>query len=240
MGQSVSQFAHANPTTSGTFNSLVGSLDDLLKRAGESAARQIEGITQSRGATALRASVEALLRSTHLDHLLQVATSASQERPDILPSFRIPKKEGASIRGFRNAVARIAQAGQENRELLSKYGLGETMIEDLLATLEKYDGTVLQGVDGRQAHVEASAELTLIAGQVSRIVQVMDGFQRLRFAQDPEKLTAWDSARRIVAERRSPETSGDQAGSDAPSQAPAGPSGPSTGGTPASDVRPAA
>jgi len=240
MGQSVSQFAHANPTTSGTFNSLLASLDDLLKRAGESAARQIEGITRSRGATALRVSLEALPRSTHLDHVLQVAKSASQERPDVLPSFRIPRKEADSIRGFRNAVARIAQAGQEHRELLSKYGLAETMIEDLLAVLEKYDGAVLQGVDGRQVHVEASAELRLIAGQISRIVQVMDGFQRLRFAQDSEKLAAWDSARKVVAERRSPEGPEDQARTDTSNGAPPAPSGPSTSGTPPTDVRPAA
>jgi len=240
MGQGVSQFAHANPTTSATFNALLASLDDLLKRAGESAARQLEGITRSRGATALRASLAGVMRATHLDHMLQVATSASREQPDILPAFRVPKKEAASIRGFRNAAGRVAQAGEEHRELLSKYGLAETMIEDLLATLEKYDGAVLQGVEGRQVHVEASAELVRIAGEVSRIVQVMDGFQRLRFAREPEKLAAWESARKVVAGPRSSEGSADQAGSGAPAGAPAGPSGPSTSGTPASDVRPAA
>jgi hypothetical protein len=222
MGESVSEFGHATPTTSAAFNALLATLDDLLRRAKQAAARQLEGITQSRGATALRTSLEGVMRGTHLGHLAQVATSASQEEPNIRPAFRLAK-DARTIRGFRNGASRIAEAAQEHRELLSKYGLAETMIEDLVATLDKYDGAVLQGVEGRRSHVEASAELTRIAGEISRVVQVMDGFQQLRFARDPEKLAAWESARKVLAERRSPAETEE-----------------SNSGTPASDVRPAA
>jgi len=66
----------------------------------------------------------------------------------------------------------------------------------------------------------------------------MDGFQRLRFAQDPARLAAWESASNVVADRR-------PAAGDTPADGvtPQGgtPGGDSPGGGSLStDVRPAA
>lgn len=238
MGEKVSLFAHANPTTSATFNALLVALDGLIERAKLTAQRQIEGITQSRGASALRASLTSVMRGTHLGHLLQVATSAAQDQPEILPSFRLPK-EARTIRGFAVAAGRIAAAAQEHRDLLTQHGLAETMIEDLVAMLAKYDGAVLEGLESRSTHVEATAELERIANEITRVVRVMDGFQQLRFARDPEKLTAWESARK-VEERRPAVGPEDRSGSGSGAAQSTPEGNPSNSGSPASNVRPAA
>jgi len=56
-----------------------------------------------------------------------------------------------------------------------------------------------QVTDGRRAHVGARAELQHIAREVVRIVNVMDGFNRIRFAADSESLAAWVSSRKVLA-----------------------------------------
>jgi hypothetical protein len=50
---------------------------------------------------------------------------------------------------------------------------------------------VQQSAEGRRQHIGATAQLRVVADEIVRVVQVMDGFQRLRFAKDPERLAAW-------------------------------------------------
>ncbi len=225
MGASASQEAHANPTEDPSFSAALARLDELLQRARDAAARQLEGLTRARAAAAAAKAFQAVIRRTHLPHFTRVAELAAAEQPELAPAIRRPR-DSRTIRGFRTTAGAFVAMAQANQELMVKHGLALPVLNDLIALLDRYDQTVALKLDARHQHIGATAELNTVADQIVQVVQVMDGYQRLRFAQDPDRLAKWESASSLTSDRRSP---GD---------APVGES--AEGGTPPTDVRPAA
>jgi hypothetical protein len=211
MGDRAAEFSHANPADSAAYTALLGVLDQLRTRARTSAAQQLEGVAQARGGKDLRQTLEAELRSTHLPHLARVGASATQEQPEVGPTYRL-KGKLRTVRGFLTAVGAMAEAARSQRELLGRHGLQDAVLDDLTAKMSAYEEAVRQSVEGRRQHIGATADLQAVAEEIVRVVQVLDGFQRLRFARDPERLAAWVGASSIratphAAEPVSPEPS---------------------------------
>jgi hypothetical protein len=201
MGDRAAEFGHANPAESAAYTALLGVLDELRTRARTSAAQQLEGIAQARGASALRQALEAELRSTHLPHLARVGASATQDQPEVGPTYRL-KSTARTVRGFLTAVSAMAEAARGQRELLARHGLQDTVMDDLTTKVSAYEEAVRQSDQGRRQHIGATADLRAVGEEIVRVVQVMDGFQRLRFAKDPERLAAWVSASSVRATPR--------------------------------------
>jgi hypothetical protein len=60
--------------------------------------------------------------------------------------------------------------------------LAQSVLDNLVTMVDRFEQAVLQGVEARRQHVGASADLTTLAEkivQVVQVVQVMDGIQRL-------------------------------------------------------------
>jgi hypothetical protein len=109
---------------------------------------------------------------------------------------------------------------------LAKYGLVQSVLDELGQLLDQFDAAATQVNDGRTAHIGATAELHAVAQAIVRTVRAMDGRNRQRFANDAQLLGSWLSASMVLGQSR--------AGSDAPVAPP-------EGGTPAGgEVRPAA
>ena len=83
---------------------------------------------------------------------------------------------------------------QNQKELLVKHGLADTVLDSLVQSLDQFDQAVEQGTEGRRAHVGASAELDAVADEIVQIVKVMNGLNRFRFASNAESLASWESA----------------------------------------------
>jgi len=201
MGDRAAEFGHANPAESAAYTALLGVLDELRARARASAAQQLEGIAQARGASALRRALEAELRGTHLPHLARVGASATQDQPEVGPTYRL-KSTTRTVRGFLTAVGAMAEAARGQRELLARHGLQDAVMDDLTLKVGAYEEAVRQSAEGRRQHIGATADLRAVGEEIVRVVQVMDGFQRLRFARDPERLAAWVSASSVRATPR--------------------------------------
>jgi hypothetical protein len=238
MGESASHQAHAIPTEDSSFNAALARLDALLQRAKAAAARQLEGITRSRAASAAARSLQATIRGTHLPHIGRVVELAATDKPELVPAVH-QLRDSRTVSGFRTIAGAYVAVAQANQDLLVKHGLTLPVLTDLIAVLDKYDQTVALKLDARQQHIGATAELNSVADEIVQVVQVMDGFQRLRFAQDPDRLAAWESASSVLAGRRS------QADADTPVEGGGADGGQPVGGspgvsTPTTDVRPAA
>jgi hypothetical protein len=93
----------------------------------------------------------------------------------------------------------MAAEAANQKEVLIKHGLVETVLDSLNEVLDQFDVAVEHGSAGRQAHVGASAQLSAVADEVVQIVSVMDGLNRYRFLKDLELLSAWESASNVVA-----------------------------------------
>lgn len=237
MGESASQQAHSSPTDDSSFNAALARLDALLQRVKAAAARQLEGITRVRAASAAARSLQAAMRRTHLPHISRVVELAAEEKPELAPAVR-QTRESRTVRGFRTTAGAFVALAQANLELLVKYGLALPVLNDLIALLDRYDQAITLKLEARQQHVGATAELRSVADEIVQVVQVMDGFQRLRFAQDPDRLAAWESASSVPADRHSATPADDSAEGGTPTGGQ--PGGGSPGGASTSDVRPAA
>jgi hypothetical protein len=222
MGARALDFSRAHPDTSPGYGSALARLEERLTRAEQLAMQQREGIRQVHAASTRKGTLRRMMRQGHLSHLAHVAEVAAREAPELADQFVLTHATRPYL-AFRTAARAMAAEALNRRELLEKHGLAGTVLESLAEALDQFDLAAEQGTEGRRAHVGASAELETVSDEVVQIVNLMGGFNRIRFANDSEALAAWESASNVFAAPHS--------------EVKAGP-----GGTPAagSEARPAA
>jgi hypothetical protein len=207
MGTRALDFSRAHPDPSPGYTAAVTRLEERLARAEQVADQQREGILTVRASTARKRQLRKVMTSAHLAHLAQVARVAARQVPELEQKL-VLRPEARSYLAFRTAARGMAAEAQNQKEVLVKHGLAETVLANLMEALDQFDAAVESGAAGRQAHVGASAELDAVADEVAQIVRVMAGLNRYRFMTQPELLAAWDSASNVVspARKQEPET----------------------------------
>jgi hypothetical protein len=93
----------------------------------------------------------------------------------------------------------MAELAGEHKELLVKHGMPETVLDDLDRAIKEFDAATQLGVAGRAAHISATADLEAVSKEIVARVRVLDGFNRIRFRDDPARLAAWVSASSVRA-----------------------------------------
>ena len=197
MGKRALEFSRAHPDASPGYGAAVTRLEDRLARAERLAAQQREGTLQVRAATVRKREIRRALRQGHLVHLATAARIAAREVPDLAGLFAM-RPGSRSYLGFVTAARGMAAEAQNHKEVLVRNGLVESVLDMLVQALDQFDAAVESGGAGRHSHVGASAELDAVAEEVVRIVDVMDGLNRVRFTGNPERLAAWDSASNLL------------------------------------------
>jgi hypothetical protein len=134
-------------------------------------------------------------------HLAEVGRAAAREEHELGKTFRF--KPGAStFLAFRTAARSMASSAQTHREVLAKYGLSQSVLDEFVRMLDQFDEAVALGNDGRTAHVGATRELRAVSPEIVRTVRVMDGRNRQRFAEDGQLLGSWISASTVLGTPR--------------------------------------
>ena len=141
------------------------------------------------------------MTQSHLNHLSRVAVGAGAASPELPGKFRQPRENG-SFQAFRTAARSMAEEAEANKEVMVSHGLSELVLTDLVGMLDQFDGEMEAGARGRRDHVGAGAELAVVVQEIMHAVRVLDGLNRVRFANDAEKLAAWESASNVVAANR--------------------------------------
>jgi len=189
-------FNRANPSTDASYMVVAARLEELIPRADALAVQERAGRLEERGATArreqLRREISELLR-----HLGRVAEVAVKERPELAKQLELPSATGPYKDFITGAKAILAKATEE-RELLVRKGLGEKLLEELGQLVTQFEATTDSVHSGRRAHVGARADLGTVTDEIIEQVNLLDGLNRQRFRDDPERLAAWESARNIV------------------------------------------
>ena len=204
MARRVLNFSQAHPNPSSGYAAALARLEKALAEADLLAARQLAGINAVRSATAQKRTLRRKMRRSHLVHLSRVAEAAAAEVPDIAQKFRLTR-EGVPYLAFRTAARGMSAEAQNQKEVLIRHGLLDSVLESLSQTLDQFDQAVEQGTDGRRTHVGASAELDVLAEELSQTVRLMHGTNRYRFGEDPNLLAEWQSASNVVGRRGSGE-----------------------------------
>lgn len=208
MGTSVKQFSVAHPMESSGHQAAVGGLDSVLAEARTLEDQQREGIiTERRGATVRREVIDRLW-DVNLPHLWAAARRAEREQPDLARTFRLkPTKDTIAAR--RAAAGSMLEAAQANKEVLVRYGMDESVLNDLVQGLAEFDAANDQCIGGRGAHVGATARLQVAGQEIVELVRVIDGLNRVRFRNDAALLAEWVSMStpRAVPKGSAPEES---------------------------------
>lgn len=166
-------------------------------------------------------------------HLVEVGGLAKREQPDLVSRLRY-KPAGDTYLAHLTAARGMQAEAVTYKEVLSKHGLSESVLEVFGQLLDLFEVAVKLGTDGRAKHTGATRRLTALALEAGRIVRAMDARNRYRFRNDEQRLGAWINASRVLGR-------GAGLGGVEPPAPEAGPGGeegraPEAGG----DVRPAA
>ena len=198
MGKRVLEFSRQHPDTSAGYVAARARLQERLARADQLARQQVDGRAEVRVATGRKRELRRLIKRAHLDHLTSVAELASVEEPELIQKFVFPA-DATSYLAFRAAASSMAAEAESRKEFLMKHGLSEDVLTGLKTSLDQFETALEQGAAGRLSQVGATAELVTVAEEVVQIVKVMNGLVRLRFANQPELLAAWNSATNVLA-----------------------------------------
>jgi len=201
MGDRALNFSRAHPDASPGYAAALTGLEQRLTRAQQLARAQQEGINQRKAASARKHDLQRQMRKTQLKHLARVAEVAAREVPDLAGKFVLTNAPKA-YRSFRALAGTMVAEAQTQKELLVKHGLADTVLDSLVQSLDQFDRAITEGTDALRAHVSARAELDVLGDEVVDIVQVMDGLNRFRFADDAAVLAEWDTVSNVIGPAR--------------------------------------
>ena len=202
MAKRVLNFSRAHPDESQGYAAALARLEKTLTQVEIVAARQRDGINALRSATARKRELRRKIRRTQLFHLARVAESAAREVPDMEQKF-VLVREAIPYLAFRTAARGMSAEAQNQKELLVRHGLLDSVLLDLSHSLDQFDQAVEQGTDARRTHIGASADLDALEDELIQIMRLMDGSNRYRFSGNPDTLAEWESARNTFAPSRS-------------------------------------
>lgn len=137
------------------------------------------------------------LRRVFIPHITAVARSAELEQPGLRATFRLPP-ENRSYEAVRTAARVLVEQAQAGQELLTRHGLSAPLLAKMAKSLEEFEAAVEQSADGKRAHIGARSEFRAVVAEIAKAVDVLEGHNRFRFADDLERLGAWTAARNVV------------------------------------------
>jgi hypothetical protein len=197
MGKRALEFGRAHPDTEAGTVTAMARLEQLLARATHTATAQRDGIIHVRAAAARKRELMRQMREAPIAHLAEVGRAAAREEHELGKTFTF--KPGASTYlAFRTAARSMASSAQDHREVLAKYGLAQSVLDEFIQTLDQFDAALALGNDGRTAHVGATRELRSVATEIVRTVRLMDARNRQRFADQDQLLGSWISASTVL------------------------------------------
>jgi hypothetical protein len=209
----------------------------LVAQALELAAIQRNGLIDVHAAAKRKLELRGIIRTRSIAHLATVGRKAARENHELGNSFSF-KPGGGTYFAFRTAAGTMLEAAQTHKEVLLKYGLSASVLEEFARLLAEFDAAVTLGEAGRTAHTGATRNLRTVASDIVQTVKVMDARNRQRFQDDEQLLGSWIHASRVLGVPRGAPVS-DSAVTDSPKVDDAGKT---SGPVPptAGDVRPAA
>jgi len=235
MGGRAVVHGHAHPDGDAGYNVSLAKLDELVARGQRAAVAQREAQVDQRTATTQKRELRRAMLLGPIAHLAGVGTLATKEDGELGKAFQVRPGVGTYAR-FRATAGAMQSAAEQQKEVLAKYGLSESVLEQFGKLLAQFDAAVLLGNTGRTVHKGATLELHRVGVLINQTVRVMDARNRQRFEDDPQALGSWISARRVLGTPKG--------GGPAPVETgtPVTPATPAVAGsgTPAGEVRPAA
>jgi hypothetical protein len=197
MGMSALEFSLAHPDASPGYTAAVTRLGELVNRAEQLVVEQHQGLQAVHAASTRKSELRRALNRAQLGHIALAGRIAAREAPELASKFVLPRQQSTYL-AFRTLARGMLAEARAQKELLVKHGLAESVLDSLTQALDQFDEAMVQGTEGRRAHVGASAEMANVADEIVEVVKLIDRFNRFRFANDANTLAGWESASNVV------------------------------------------
>jgi hypothetical protein len=201
MAERADAFAVAHPDTDVGYNIMAGKLTQLVEEGRGVAVQQHQARVGIHAAAERKRELRREIMMGPIAHMAAVAKLAAGEQRDLGNSF-IFKPNSDSYLEFQTIARTMAATAQTHKELLTKHGMSESLLGELVQMLGEFDEAVTLGDSGRVAGVGATRRLDVLATEIARVVRVMDGRNQQRFRNDQENLFKWISAKTVLGRRR--------------------------------------
>jgi hypothetical protein len=201
MAQRALEFSLAHPSESPGYATACKQLEELLARATVLVEEQRRGTAEVRTATIEKDRLRRALRRSHLVHFGAVAERAAAEEPELAQKFDLPRMPPRGL-AFRAAARTMLELAEQRKELFSKYGMVDEVLQHARKTIDALDQAVERSAEGRRVHIGAAATLELVTDEAVRLVKILNGFNRVRFVTDTNLLAGWTAAINVIGPRR--------------------------------------
>jgi hypothetical protein len=196
MAGRVRDFCRTHPVQNAGHTAAVQRLEDRLARAEALAQQQVSGQLSVAGAVANKEQLRIEIHKT-IALLAGLAGPAAKEERELAVGIVRPDVNG-SHQAFLTRSRVAAAIGSTHKELLTRYGMPEGFLEELNASLDRYEEALNQQHAGRAAHVGARAELEAVTSEIMLTIRQIDALNRFYFRTNAESLAAWKSARDVA------------------------------------------
>ncbi|MBK6423979.1 MAG: hypothetical protein IPI92_11710 [Gemmatimonadetes bacterium] len=201
MGVRALEFCTAHPDAGAGYAAATARLSALLLELTQLATEQRAGVTAERASVATKQELRTALEQSELLHLSSVVTAAADALPALVPVFsRV--RESRSYQAFRTAAQAMLDAARQHQEALVPFGLSEAVLTSVGEKLAAFDQAMDATATARRQHVRAARALEEAGNELNQVVRVLDGFNRFRFAKEPDLLAAWRSAANVLGPSR--------------------------------------
>jgi len=167
----------------------------VVERSNEVIREERRGIRDERAARDRRRAIRRGIRARLL-HLARVAEVAVRTAPNLAMRFEPPAHNGPNKTFIEMARTLLEDATTAQEPLLAA-GLGGDFLAAVAVEVAAFDAAGTAGDVARGEHIRARAELAALAGEAIDLLQVLDGLNRVRFADVPGLQREWESARNI-------------------------------------------
>ncbi len=190
-------FCRAHPDTSTAWAASMTRFEERLAHAQQLVKQQRAGDVSAHAAVVRRRELRDRLTLEPLTHLARIARAASVEVPEVANLFHVPSRR-SNDQGFIGEVRRLADLAAANKTLFQSFGMPDTFLDDLNASIAEYLASATAANTAVAAHVGATTELDTVAEELLQVIAKLDAMVRFRFRDESGLLSAWTSARNIA------------------------------------------
>jgi hypothetical protein len=195
MATRVVAHSRANPSDNPGQEAAVQKLEEKVAKAKALMNQEGAGHVTVRASVLTREQLrDALILKIRL--LQGVARAAAVEVPGVGTRIRLRGSRPGNITFLASCEQASAQA-TEFQELFSKYGMPPGFLEEFGGLVKEFEASLDDKDAGLRTHVGANAELDATMSDIMMLVKQLDAINKHRYRKDPEKLSAWKSARNV-------------------------------------------
>lgn len=196
-GARVRSFVEARSASESSYAPVLVRVNGLLRRAGEIKARHHNGLEAARVARVHRQEIRFVIHTQLIRYLIAVGAFVTADQIELAGRFKLPSITLANAT-FLVSVKSLIELARSKQDVLVQQGMKPEVLDELDRKVAEFEAAIETARVNRLNHVGARAGMGPILAELRKEIKLLDGITRYRFGMDPETMSAWRAAKRLV------------------------------------------